>query len=220
MRTMSHELKTPLNAIIGFSDLMLSMADGLGPEQVKEYAGLIHQGGRSLLRLINQILDLTKLSAGRYKLERIAVDANTMLWSMRSVFESRAVEKGVTLECDAPPDLVLEADENALSMMLSQLLENAISFTPCGGTVRLIGARGDGVVRLEVSDNGPGVAADDIARILRPFEQGGRGTSDHTAGAGLGLTLVKAMAELHGGALDIESAPGKGLTARVILPAV
>lgn len=220
MRTMSHELKTPLNAIIGFSDLMLSMADGLGPEQVKEYAGLIHQGGRSLLRLINQILDLTKLSAGRYKLERIALDANTILWSVRSAFESQALEKGITLECDAPQDLVLEADENVLNMMLSQLLENAISFTPREGTVRLAGARGDGVVRLEVSDNGPGVAAEDVARILRPFEQGGRGTSDHTAGAGLGLTLVKAMAELHGGALDIKSAPGKGLTARVILPAV
>jgi len=219
MRTMSHELKTPLNAIIGFSDLMLSMAESLGPEQVKEYAALIHQGGRSLLRLINQILDLTKLSAGRYKLERIALDANTMLWSVRSAFESQAIEKGVSLECDAPSDLIVEADENALGMMLSQLLENAISFTPRGGTVRLVGARGDGVVRLDVSDNGPGVAAEDVARILRPFEQGGRGTSDHNPGAGLGLTLVKAMAELHGGALEIESAVGKGLTARIVLPA-
>src|SRR6185437_4557882 len=139
MRTMSHELKTPLNAIIGFSDLMLAMADNLGPEQVKEYATLIHQGGRSLLRLINQILDLTKLSAGRYKLERTALDANAMLWSVRSAFESQAIEKGITLECDAPPDLVVEADENALSGMLSQLLENAISFTPQGGMVRLAG---------------------------------------------------------------------------------
>ena len=104
--------------------------------------------------------------------------------------------------------------------MLSQLLENAISFTPRGGAVRLVGLRGDGVVRLEVSDNGPGVAADDVARILRPFEQGGRGTSDHNPGAGLGLTLVKAMAELHGGALEIDSALGEGLTARVVLPSV
>jgi len=219
MRTMSHELKTPLNAIIGFSDLMLSMADYLGPEQVKEYATLIHQGGRSLLRLINQILDLTKLSAGRYKLERTALDANAMLWSVRSAFESQAIEKGITLECDAPSGLVVDADENALGAMLSQLLENAIRFTPRGGAVCLRGTRGDGVVHLEVSDNGPGVAAEDIVRILRPFEQGGRGTADHNPGAGLGLTLVKAMAELHGGALEIESPPGEGLTARVVLPA-
>ena len=219
MRTMSHELRTPLNAIIGFSDLLQSMAEGLGPEQVREYAALIHEGGRSLLRLINQILDLTKLSAGRYKLQRDALDAGALLWSMRSAFDTRASEKGIALECSAAPGLVLEGDESALAAMLSQLLDNAVNFTPRGGIISLSGAREDGVVRLRVSDDGPGVAAEDIARILRPFEQGGRGTSDHTAGAGLGLTLVKALAELHGGVLEIESAPGEGLTATVILPA-
>jgi signal transduction histidine kinase len=219
MRTMSHELRTPLNAIIGFSDLMQSMAESLRPEQVKEYAAMIHEGGRNLLRLINQILDLTKLSAGRYKLQRTTIDAGTALWSLRSGFETRATEGDITLESSAPADLALEADESALAAMLSQLLDNALSFAPRGGTVRLCAARANGVVRVSVSDSGPGVAADDIARILRPFEQGGRGTSDHTAGAGLGLTIVKALAELHGGALEIESDPGAGFTATIVLPA-
>jgi cell cycle sensor histidine kinase DivJ len=186
---------------------------------VKEYAAMIHEGGRNLLRLINQILDLTKLSAGRYKLQRTTIDAGTALWSLRSGFEARATQRDITLESSAAPDLALNADESALAAMLSQLLDNALSFTPRGGTVRLGAARADGVVRVSVSDDGPGVAADDIARILRPFEQGGRGTSDHTAGAGLGLTLVKALAELHGGALEIESAPGAGFAATIVLPA-
>jgi signal transduction histidine kinase len=219
MRTMSHELRTPLNAIIGFSDLMQSMAECLRPEQVKEYAAMIHEGGRNLLRLINQILDLTKLSAGRYKLQRTTIDAGAALWSMVAAFESRAVEKNIELESDVNTDLALQADESALNAMLSQLLDNALSFTPRGGCVRLGAEDADGVVRISVSDNGPGVAAGDIARILRPFEQGGRGTSDHTAGAGLGLTLVKALAELHGGALEIESTPGASFTATIVLPA-
>jgi two-component system cell cycle sensor histidine kinase PleC len=219
MRTMSHELRTPLNAIIGFSDLMQSMAENLRPEQVKEYAAMIHEGGRNLLRLINQILDLTKLSAGRYKLQRTTIDAAAALWSTCSTYEARAREKDIVLESEATPDLVLKVDESALNAMLSQLLDNALNFTPPGGKVSLAAERADGIVRVRVSDNGPGVAADDIARILRPFEQGGRGTSDHTAGAGLGLTLVKALAELHGGALEIESVPGAGFAAVIILPA-
>ncbi len=219
MRTMSHELKTPLNAIIGFSDLMRSMADRFGPEQVKEYAALIHEGGHNLLRLINQILDLTKLSAGRYELCRTNVDAGAVLWTARNAFEARARDKDIALDAAAPSGLIVEADENAVTTMVFQLVENAVNFTQRGGAVHLSAACADGAVCLLVADNGPGVAREDIARILRPFEQGGRSTADHTAGAGLGLTLVKALAEAHGGRLAIDSAPDEGFSATVSLPA-
>jgi two-component system cell cycle sensor histidine kinase PleC len=218
MRTMSHELKTPLNAIIGFSDLMLTMGDRFSPEQVKEYAGLIHEGGRNLLRLINQILDLTKLSAGRYELHRTRVDAGAVMWSAFGAHEPRAAAKRVTLDANAVPvGLGVDADESVLTTIIFQLVDNAVSFTQSGGEVRLSAKMEPGHVVLRIADNGPGVA--DIQRILLPFEQGGQGTTDHTGGAGLGLTLVKAFTEAHGGTFTIDSAPGKGFTATVTLPA-
>ena len=112
---------------------------------------------------------------------------------------------------------MVDADETALTSILFQLVDNAVSFTQGGGHVRLSAEAKDGCVVLRVADNGPGVG--DIARILLPFEQGGRGTTDHTGGAGLGLTLVKAFTEAHDGTFAIESAPGQGFTATVTLPA-
>jgi two-component system cell cycle sensor histidine kinase PleC len=219
MRTMSHELKTPLNAIIGFSDLMLSMADRFTPDQVREYTKLIHEGGHNLLRLINQILDLTKLSAGRYELRRVRIDAGATLWSAYSGVEARAAAKSQTVEVSADLDFVVDADEGVFSGMLGHLLDNAVNFTPAGGRIELSVARHGDRILVRVADNGPGVAEDDIARILRPFEQGGRGMTDHTSGAGLGLTLVKAFAEAHNGSLAIESGAGKGFTATIAMPA-
>jgi two-component system cell cycle sensor histidine kinase PleC len=218
MRTMSHELKTPLNAIIGFSDLMLTMGDRFSPEQVKEYAGLIHEGGHNLLRLINQILDLTKLSAGRYELHRTKVDAGAVMWSAFGAHEPRAAAKRVTLDANAVPvGLGVDADESVLTAIIFQLVDNAVSFTQSGGEVLLSAKMEPGHVVLRIADNGPGVK--DIQRILLPFEQGGQSTTDHTGGAGLGLTLVKAFTEAHGGTFTIDSAPGKGFTATVTLPA-
>jgi len=219
MRTMSHELKTPLNAIIGFSDLMLSMADRFNAEQVREYTKLIHEGGHNLLRLINQILDLTKLSAGRYELRRTRIDAGAALWAAYSSVEAKAAAKNLSVDVSADLDHAIEADEIAFTTMLSHLLDNAVSFTPAGGRIDLSVTRDGNRICLRIADNGPGVAEDDIARILRPFEQGGRSMSDHTSGAGLGLTLVKAFAEAHGGSLAIESGEGRGFAAIIALPA-
>ncbi len=219
LRTMSHELKTPLNAIIGFSDLLLALADRANPEQVREYAGLIHQGGNNLLRLLNQILDLTKLAAGRYELQTVPVDSGFALETVAETHRARAEARKIAISAEAAPQGILVlADENALRSMLDHLIGNAVGFTQEGGEVRLSTVRSAGRVHIAVSDNGPGVARDDIPRILRPFEQVGRSTTDHTAGAGLGLTLVKAFAELHGGKLVIDSAPGQGLTATLDLP--
>ncbi len=220
LRTMSHELKTPLNAIIGFSDLLKSLAGRTSPEQVSEYAGLIHQGGNNLLRLINQILDLTKISAGRYELHRARLDAGSQLWLAKDAFEARAGGKRIAIDAeDCLAGLQIDADETAFTAMMHHLLENAVNFTQPGGSIRLSASRAGDKIKVCVADNGPGVAADDLERILQPFEQGGRGTADHPAGAGLGLTLVKAYCELHGGALGLESSLGDGFTAIVELPA-
>jgi signal transduction histidine kinase len=219
LRTMSHELKTPLNAIIGFSDLLRSAPERFKPEQVGEYAGLIHMAGGNLLRLINQILDLTKIAGGRYVLRRAVIPTGATMWAAADTLSARSAAKSIAVEIDCEQDLMVDADENALTAMLTYLIENAVAFTQDGGQVRVCGERGDGVVRIVVADNGPGVAQADLARILEPFEQAGRGTTDHTHGAGLGLPLVKSLVELHGGTLTLESTPGNGFTATLELPA-
>jgi two-component system cell cycle sensor histidine kinase PleC len=217
LRTMSHELKTPLNAIIGFSDLLKSAPGHFKPEQVAEYAGLIHLAGGNLLRLINQILDLTKIAAGRYALKRAAIPVGGTLWAASDAHTSRADEKNIRIDIDCEADLLVDADEHALTAMLSALIENAVSFTPAGGCVRLAAERIDETVRITVHDNGPGVPEKDLTRILEPFEQVGRGTADHAHGAGLGLPLVKSLIELHGGTVVLSNADG--LTATLELPA-
>jgi two-component system, cell cycle sensor histidine kinase PleC len=220
LRTMSHELKTPLNAIIGFSDLLSQMAERFNADQVREYATLIHAGGHNLLKLINHILDLTKLVAGKFETRPERIDAGGALWIAKDAYAERAEARRLTIDADAcPVGLCVAADENAFNQMVTQLLDNAVAFTPDGGRIVLSARAEEGFVRLRVADNGPGVKAEDLARILEPFEQGGRSTTDHAHGAGLGLTLVKAFAELHGGRLRIESAPGRGFMAEIALPA-
>lgn len=219
LRTMSHELKTPLNAILGFSDLMISMADKLKPDQVREYAGLVHHGGSNLLRMINQIMDLTKISAGRYELRRTRVDGGNLMWQVCEEFLVRAAAKSLIIDtkgCAA--GLLVDADETVFAGMLHNLLDNAVSFTSRGGHVRLSAAKAPrGQIALAVEDDGPGVPADDLARIMEPFEHAGA-MAEHPKGAGLGLTLVKALAELHTGELVLTSAPGAGFCATLLMP--
>lgn len=220
LRTMSHELKTPLNAIIGFSDLLNSLADHTTPDQVREYAGLIHLGGKNLLRLINQILDLSKITAGRYELRRQRLDIAQALWQAKESHAEKAASRDITLDTEAATHSpAVQADEGALAAMLGHLVENAVTFTHPGGAVQLSAERHDDMVRIIVRDNGPGVAASELARILEPFEHGARMATEHQAGAGLGLTLVKAFSELHGGSLTLESVAGEGFTAILELPA-
>jgi signal transduction histidine kinase len=220
MRTMSHELKTPLNAILGFSDLLRMSADRFSPEQISEYAGLIHMAGGNLLKLINQILDLTKIAANRFPLRRRALPAGGALWAAADAHMGRATEKNITIEiADCEADLLVDADENALNGMIGQLIENAVTFTQDGGKVCVSAARDGGAIRFTVADNGPGVAPEDLQRIQQPFEQVGRGITDHTQGTGLGLPLAQGLAELHGGKLTIASVPGEGFTALLDIPA-
>jgi two-component system, cell cycle sensor histidine kinase PleC len=221
LRTMGHELKTPLNAILGFSDLMGTMAERMSPAQIREYAGLVHQGGQNLHKIINQIMDLTKISAGRYQLHRGPVDAGGLMWQTREAVLSRANARGIQIDADrCPVGLLADADEAVLTGMIQSLLDNAVTFTT-GRHIVLSVKRGGGNVTLTVEDDGAGVAPEDLARIQEPFEHAGRSDgADHAKGAGLGLTLVKAFAELHGGVLELDSRPGQGFSASITVPAV
>ena len=218
LRTMSHELKTPLNAILGFSDLMRALSDNLTPAQVREYATLVHQGGANLLKMVNQIMDLTKISAGRYELHKGRVDAGSALWQARESFSQRAQAKHITVHADdCPRGAVIEADENVFGAMVNALIDNALTFTQDGGQIWLSVSPRENQFAVAVADNGPGVAEQDLNRILEPFEHAGR-AQDHSSGAGLGLTLVNAFADLHKGRLELESAAGKGFRATLLMP--
>lgn len=220
LRTMSHELKTPLNAILGFADLLRMAPDRFEPQQISEYAGLIHTAGTNLFKLINQILDLTKIAAGRFPLRRRALPAGSSLWAAVDAHSGRAAEKSIAIDfADCETDLLVDADEAALATMIGQLVDNAITFTQSGGHVRVTAQRNNRAIRFVVADNGPGVAPENLSRIQQPFEQAGRTTTDHSHGAGLGLPLVQALAELHGGKLTIASVLGEGFTATLELPA-
>lgn len=220
LRTMGHELKTPLNAILGFSDLMASLADNLSPAQVREYAGLVHQGGNNLLKIINQIMDLTKISAGRYDLRRMPVDAGSVLWLTRDAFLSRAAARNIEIDADnCPVGLMVDADEGVFTAMVHGLVDNAITFSSAG-KITLSAQVTEAGIAVTVADNGAGVARQDLARILEPFEHAGHGEgAQHAKGAGLGLTLVKAFAELHNGWLELDSDLGEGFQATLTLPA-
>ena len=220
LRTMSHELKTPLNAIIGFSDLLKSAPGRFGAEQVGEYASLIHTAGGNLLRMLNQILDLTKIAAERYPLNCRDIGVRGLLEGACDAVREKADAKSIALRIGpCPAELTVDGDANALDAMIGQLAENAVNFTHDGGTVRLAAERCEAGIRIRIMDNGPGVSAENLARIVEPFEQVGSGTATHRGGSGLGLTLVKGLAELHGGALTLESTAGEGFTAILDLPA-
>lgn len=219
LRTMSHELKTPLNAIIGFSDLLQSSPERFGAAQVGEYAGLIHRAGGNLLKMLNQILDLTKIAAGRYPLQREAVPVSLLLELAQDKYGADAAGKSIALVCQADPGLSVDGDESALATMLLQLVHNAVSFTHNGGRVTISAWREGQAFMLSIADDGPGVAGEHLPRLTEPFEQAARDTAAHNGGAGLGLTLVKALAELHGGRLTLQSALGEGFTATIELPA-
>ena len=163
-------------------------------------------------------MDLTKISAGRYDLRKVIVDAGSVLWQARESFSARAQAKNITINVDdCPRGLMVVADENVLGGMINALLDNAVNFIQEGGLVQLSVTPRGAMAAITIADNGPGVAVEDLKRILEPFEHAGR-AQDHANGAGLGLTLVKSFAELHDGELEIESAAGKGFRATLLLP--
>jgi signal transduction histidine kinase len=220
LATMSHELRTPLNAILGFSQLMQQELYGAhGDPHYGEYSGLIHNAGTHLLSLINDVLDMSKIEAGKFELRREVFDVRDVIRDGLSLMRERAHQARVRIVDDVPSKpLQVEADIRAVKQILLNLLSNAIKFTPEGGWV-FVRARmiGDDLV-VSVEDTGIGIPADQLNRLGNPFVQVRSSAGSTHEGTGLGLALVRALAEIHGGKLKIESVLGRGTTVSISIP--
>ncbi|MEI6557137.1 MAG: ATP-binding protein [Rhodospirillaceae bacterium] len=221
LATMSHELRTPLNAILGFSELIRDEAFGpVGMPRYAEYAGDIHASGQHLLDLITSILDISKIEAGKLDLDLRRLDLRPTLEQCLHLFHTRAEVQELTLIRDFAPELPeIRADERAVRQMMLNLLSNAVKFTPPRGSVTLrVAADGPDWVDITVADTGIGIPEDQLDRVMRPFEQLDNSYTRGAGGTGLGLALVKALADLHGGAVSLTSAVQRGTTVSVRLP--
>jgi two-component system, cell cycle sensor histidine kinase PleC len=219
LANMSHELRTPLNAIIGFSEIMESgMFGPLGAEKYNEYCNDILSSGQYLLEVINDILDMAKIEAGRIRLDFEELDLDTLLAEALRVVSARAQDKQLELIPKISPELVLRADRRALKQIMLNLLSNAVKFTPAGGRVTVRGRAADGCIVLAIADTGIGIAKDALARLGRPFEQVESQLTKSHQGSGLGLAIAKSLVELHGGRMRIRSTLGKGTLVVVRLP--
>ncbi|MDP9251689.1 MAG: HAMP domain-containing histidine kinase, partial [Chloroflexota bacterium] len=217
LATMAHELRTPLNAIIGFSEVLLQGIFGDVNEKQREYLADVLGSGQHLLSLINDILDLSKIEAGRMDLELTTFPVRDALESGLTIVRERAARNAIKLNAVVANDVgTIEADERKVKQILYNLLSNAVKFTPNGGRVDVSVRADNGDVRVEVRDTGIGVAPDDQERIFEEFRQVGRERSRE--GTGLGLTLTKRFVELHGGRIWLESTPGKGSMFAFTLP--
>jgi signal transduction histidine kinase len=219
LASMSHELRTPLNAILGFGELLQQPEFGPLNERQADFVANIVASGRHLLNLVNDLLDLSKIEAGRMTLNRERVDASVMVDGLRASVQPLADKQGVTLEVDVarglPPLLV---DPLRLRQILYNLLSNAIKFTAAGGRVRLRVARAGANVRIDVTDTGIGIAEQDLPRLFRDFEQIESPSGTKPDGTGLGLALSRRLAQMHGGDIRVESALGRGSTFTLVLP--
>ncbi|WP_188259388.1 sensor histidine kinase [Azospirillum tabaci] len=220
LANMSHELRTPLNAIIGFSEALMSGLFGPSPPKHQEYIASIHVSGQHLLSLVNDVLDMAKVEAGRLELYPEPVRVTVLLGECVELVEALAGQKGVRMErSPVEPGLTVMADAMRLRQAVLNLLSNAIKFTPSGGRVCVEAALGgDGCVTLTVADTGIGMSPEDIKIALEPFRQVNSYITKAHSGTGLGLPLAKRFVEAHGGRLDLCSAPGEGTVVRIILP--
>lgn len=221
LATMSHELRTPLNAILGFSEIMRS--EILGPHEnptYKEYAGDIHKSGQHLLNLINEVLDISRIEAGRYELHEAPLALANVAEDCHRLMRLRAESKGLKIVEQFEPELPkLWADERALRQICLNLLSNAIKFTPAGGTVTLtIGSTSKGGQFLSVRDTGPGIPEGEIPRVLRSFGQGSLAHQTAEGGTGLGLPITKGLTELHDGTFELKSKLRYGTEVIVTFP--
>ena len=219
LANMSHELRTPLNAIIGFSEVLQEKLFGELNEKQAEYTDDILSSGRHLLSLINEILDLSKVEAGRMELELATFDLPLAIDNARTFVRERATKHGITLDVavdDRLGDFV--GDERKIKQILLNLLSNAVKFTPEGGRIGIDARQTDGSVEISVSDTGVGIAAEDQPKVFEEFRQVGADYAHKVEGTGLGLTLAKKFVELHGGKIWLDSEVGKGSTFTFTLP--
>jgi signal transduction histidine kinase len=213
LANMSHELRTPLNAIIGFSELLLARMFGELNERQSGYVDDIHDSGRHLLSLINDILDLSKIEAGRMELEVAPFDLPAAVENALTLVRERASRHGIELRSAVADDVGdVVADERKVKQVLVNLLSNAVKFTPEGGRVEVRAARVGDALEVAVCDTGIGIAADDQEIIFEEFRQVGTDYTQRTEGTGLGLSLARRLVELHGGRIWVTSEPGRGST--------
>jgi len=219
LANMSHELRTPLNAVIGFSEALSDRMFGEVNEKQAEYLKDIHESGKHLLSLINDILDLSKIEAGRMELEVSTFHLPSALSNAMTLIRERAQRHSITLNLDVDERLgEMSADERKFKQIMLNLLSNAVKFTPDGGKVDVSAKQFDGKIEVAVRDTGIGIAPEDQAVVFEEFKQVGRDRMRKAEGTGLGLALTKRFVELHGGAIRLESVPGKGSIFTVELP--
>jgi signal transduction histidine kinase len=217
LASMSHELRTPLNAVIGFSQVLRQQMFGELNEKQVEYVDDILSSGQHLLNLINDILDLAKVEAGRMELQPAPFALPETLRNAMAMVRERATRQDVTLAVEIDDSVgEIEADERKVKQILFNLLSNAVKFTPAGGTVTLAARTDDSRAIISVRDTGVGISPADQARIFEDFYQLSPGMTQE--GTGLGLALTKRLVDLHGGELTVESTPGGGSTFTVWLP--
>jgi cell cycle sensor histidine kinase DivJ len=217
---MSHELRTPLNAIIGFSEVMAhEMFGALGSPRYLEYSRLIHESGNHLLELINGILDMSKIEAGKFELSEEVFDLAEVAEASVRFLKLPAERAGVAIKTAiAPGAKLIFADKRAIKQILVNLLSNGVKFTPRGGEVRVRAALDGRGIEIAVADTGMGISKKDLERLGKPFEQVEDEHVRGKEGTGLGLSLVKALTAMHGGEAVLESTLGEGTVVRISLP--
>jgi len=218
LANMSHELRTPLNAIMGFSDIMRQRLFGPLGDRYAEYADLIHESGTHLLELINDVLDMSKIEAEAFELAIETFDARDAVQAVLRLMRGQAERSGVHLRGVLPiAPLYADADRRAVKQIALNLISNALKFTPRGGSVTVTVQGAGDILELVVADTGVGIAQDDLDRLGTPYHQAGD-AEQRAAGSGLGLSLVRAFARLHGGEMAVESSVGEGTSVTVRLP--
>ncbi|NMD08087.1 MAG: PAS domain-containing sensor histidine kinase, partial [Phyllobacteriaceae bacterium] len=219
LANMSHELRTPLNAIIGFSEVMTNEFFGpIGTPKYIEYANDIRRSGQFLLDVINDILDMSKIEAGRLDLELEDVSLPALLEEVMRLVGPRATEGKITVVQEIREARPFRADRRALKQVMINLMSNAVKFTPEGGTVTITGRSSESGFAFSIADTGIGIPQRDIQKLGRPFEQVENQFTKSRGGSGLGLAISRSLVELHNGRLDIASAVGRGTTVTVSLP--
>ena len=219
LANMSHELRTPMNAIIGFAEVITKQMMGpLQPSRYAEYANDILRSGQHLLSLINDLLDLAKIEAGRMNLNRDVIDLRASLMEAAKVFETDAQHAGVAISVKAAEGIGVHADRRALRQMLLNLISNALRFTLSGGGIAVTAETTDRELQIVVADTGRGIAPDTLQRLMEPFVQGSEAAVRGQQGTGLGLSITRKLIELHGGRFTIQSTVGVGTRATLAFP--
>ena len=220
LANMSHELRTPLNAVIGFSEILNRELFGkLGEERYRDYARLIHESGEHLLNVVNDVLDMSRIEAGKFKIVKEPFEVGPLLTLCSDIMLPAAEKRSLTLTVDVAPGIPeLPADKRACKQMLLNILSNAVKFSDPGGSVRVSARAVNGAVEFSVADDGIGISEMDLPKLGSPFVQADNSYDRNYEGAGLGLSVVKGLAHLHDGTMSIESTLGGGTTVTIRLP--